>query len=92
MFTKRYLTETQAPESADTLSQDSTESRAEFNETYSLINKVVEEMPPQRRQIFQMSRNMQLSHDEIAARLGLSVRTVEKHIQLALKDIRKNLS
>ena len=49
-------------------------------------------MPPQRRQVFKMSRFQQRSSDEIARELGLSVRTVEKHIQLALQDIRKYLS
>jgi DNA-directed RNA polymerase specialized sigma24 family protein len=35
-----------------------------------------------------MSRFCSLSNDEIAHLLGLSVRTVEKHIQLALQDLR----
>ena len=33
-----------------------------------------------------------LSNLEIARRLGLSVRTVEKHIELALSDLRKGLT
>lgn len=38
-----------------------------------------------------MSRTDGLSDAEIAARLGLSVRTVNKHIELALRDIRRKL-
>lgn len=38
-----------------------------------------------------MSRKEGLSDAEIAERLGLSVRTVNKHIELALKDIRRKL-
>ena len=49
-------------------------------------------MPDQRKQIFKMSRFQSMPNDRIASELGLSVRTVEKHIQLALKDIRKYLS
>lgn len=48
-------------------------------------------MPPQRRTIYQMSREQFLSNDEIAKTLGLSKRTVEKHISLALATIKKNL-
>ena len=73
-------------------SQEMTEFNAEYTEANSLIRKLVNDMPPQRRQIFQMSRFQQLSHEEIARELNLSVRTVEKHIQLALKDLRKYLS
>ncbi len=69
-----------------------TEYKAEYGETHSRIARAVEAMPPQRKQIFQMSRYQQLSHEEIARQLGLSVRTVEKHIQLALQDIRQHLN
>lgn len=66
--------------------------QTEYIETNGRIRQIVEGMPDQRREIFQLSRYGQLSHSEIAERMGLSVRTVEKHIQLALQDIRKNLS
>ena len=41
--------------------------------------------------IFKMNRFEHLSPSEIARRLGLSTRTVEKHIELALKTIRGTL-
>lgn len=53
------------------------------------IDAVIEDLPTQRRKIFIMSRKEGLSNKEIAAELGLSVRTVEVHISLALKTIRK---
>ena len=56
------------------------------------LRKDIEAMPPQRRLIFKMSRYENLSNLEIAIRLNLSVRTVEKHIQLALKDLRRSMS
>ena len=48
-------------------------------------------MPERRREIFNMSRHQRLSNAEIAKKLGISVRTVEKHIENALSDIRKSL-
>ena len=45
-------------------------------------------MPPQRRTIFALSRQENLSRQEIARRLGVSVRTVDKHLELALREIR----
>ena len=62
-----------------------------FNETEMLINSGIARMPAQRRQIFVMSRYRNMSNKEIADCLNLSVRTVEKHIQLALKDLRESL-
>ena len=38
-----------------------------------------------------MSRRQFLTNDEIASKLGLSKRTVEKHISLALATIRDRL-
>lgn len=56
------------------------------------IVKVISKMPQRRREIFNMSRSEKLSNQEIACRLGLSIRTVEKHIENALTDIRKHIN
>ena len=53
-----------------------------------LIRLTVEQMPPQRRRIFRMSREQGLSNDDIALKLGISKKTVENNITLALKDLR----
>jgi RNA polymerase sigma-70 factor (ECF subfamily) len=53
----------------------------------SLIDKVVEELPPQRKLIYKLSRESGLSYREIAQQLNLSERTVEAHIRLALKTL-----
>ena len=55
------------------------------------VSEIVENMPEQRKQIYLMSREKFMSNKEIAEKLNLSVRTVERHILLSLKDIRKNL-
>lgn len=63
-----------------------------FVETNARLHSDIESMPPQRRTIFKMSRYENLSNIEIAIRLNLSVRTVEKHIELALRDLRRSMS
>ena len=62
---------------------------AELNE---LLIQNISKMPPQRQLIFRMSRCEHLSNREIAERLGLSVRSVDKHIELALKDLHNSIS
>jgi RNA polymerase sigma-70 factor (ECF subfamily) len=55
------------------------------------INDVVSTLPPQQQKIFRLSRNSNFSHEEIAGKLDLSVRTVENQIYRTLKVIRKHL-
>lgn len=54
-----------------------------------LVSTAVSKMPPQRKQIYRMSRIEGVSNDEIATRLSISKRTVENHLTQALADIRK---
>jgi RNA polymerase sigma-70 factor, Bacteroides expansion family 1 len=51
----------------------------------------VSTMPPQRKTVYELSRRKGYSNDEIATRLGISKKTVENHLNLALKEIRKTL-
>ena len=54
-----------------------------------LIKLTLDNMPEQRRKVFSMSRHRGLSNQEIADNLQLSVRTVERHIYLALQELKK---
>lgn len=71
---------------------DDTEENLDYEELQHAIRHAIESIPPRRREIFKMSRFQHLSAKEIADITGLSVRTVEKHIELALRDLRGKLS
>lgn len=60
-----------------------------YKESFESVANCVSAMPEQRKKIFMMSRVEQLPNKEIAKLTNLSVRTVEKHLELALKDIKK---
>lgn len=70
---------------------DDLEEQLFTSELQALINHKVDQMPPQRRQIFRMSRTEGLSNEEIANRLNINKRTVENHLTVALADLRKIL-
>ncbi|MCS2568917.1 RNA polymerase sigma-70 factor [Bacteroides fragilis] len=60
-------------------------------ESELLIKLTIANMPEQRRKIFRMSRTQEKSNQEIADELDISIRTVERHIYLALIDLKKVL-
>ena len=69
-----------------------TEEKLDLAETAEQVETIVGKMPPQRQQIFRMSRFEHMPSREIAEQLNLSVRTVDKHLELALKELRKYLN
>jgi RNA polymerase sigma-70 factor (family 1) len=53
------------------------------------IDKGIRELPPMQKEIFIMSREEGLNHEEIAQRLNISKRTVEHQIYRALKILKQ---
>lgn len=53
-----------------------------------LLKKALAELPPKCREAFLLSRIGQLSYQEIASQLGISVKTVENQIGKALRMLR----
>lgn len=63
-----------------------------FQELDQTINRFIEELPEQTRQIFKMKRFEHKKNSEIAAELNISVKTVEAHMTKALSFLREGLS
>lgn len=55
------------------------------------IERLVNELPPRQKEVFYLSRHEQLSYKEIAERLDITPKTVERHINEALKYLKKNI-
>ncbi len=62
------------------------------NDLKDVLSKAMEKLTPRQRQVFEMSREKQMSHKEIADSLGISVNTVQEYISSSLKIIRTHLS
>lgn len=54
---------------------------------YSLIDKAIQQLPPQQQKVYLFSRHERLKHREIAERMGISTETVKKYMQLAIASI-----
>jgi RNA polymerase sigma-70 factor (ECF subfamily) len=63
----------------------------EAKELEAEIDRLIEDMPPQRKLVFKLSRKQHKTYKEIAEELGISEKTVERHINEALKYLRTNL-
>ena len=70
---------------------DDTKREVMLNYLKFIISRALEQLTPRQREIFEMSREAQLSHKEIAGELGISVNTVQEHISSSLKIIRTYL-
>lgn len=65
-----------------------TTSQINFSDLQKLIKEAVDKMPKQQQLVFRLSRTDGLLNEEIARKLGISKRTVEKHISNSLKIIK----
>lgn len=59
-----------------------------YQDLQGKIKNVMMRIPEKRRKVFELSRIKGLSHKEISRELGISTKTVENHIALALQDFR----
>jgi RNA polymerase sigma-70 factor (ECF subfamily) len=68
-----------------------TDDQVNFNELKSLIEREVQLLPKKMREVFELSRNQNLSHAEIASRLDMNDEAVKRQISRALVILRKKL-
>jgi RNA polymerase sigma-70 factor (family 1) len=57
-----------------------------------IVQREIDQLPAKMKQVFEMSRKENLSHAEIADKLGISPQTVKKQVNNALRILRVKLS
>lgn len=72
----------------ETLSSDN---EIDANEMERAIDRSIGMLPIKCKEVFLLSRKQGLKNREISEKLDLNIKTVEKHISRALKEIRENL-
>ena len=63
----------------------------QFNELNDRVHLLLNELTPRQKEIFQLSREEGLTHDEIAKKLDISVNTVKKHMANSLAFLKSNI-
>lgn len=66
-------------------------SHLDTDEFKKILNAAVDQLAPRCREIFLLSKFEELSNKEIAEQLGISVKTVESQMTIALKKLREYL-
>lgn len=61
-------------------------------ELREIINSAIERLPEKSRQIYIMAWEQNLSHKEIAEQMGITPKTVENHVGIALRKLRETLT
>ena len=70
---------------------ETAEKTLNLQETEARIQKAIDALPPKTKMVFTLSRFEELSYKEIAERLDISLKSVEKHMGIALQRLRENL-
>lgn len=68
-----------------------TDHKVRESQLKAIIEKEINALPKKMKEVFELSRNAQLSHAEIAEKLGITEQSVRSHIKNALKILRRRL-
>lgn len=75
----------------DRLQTPSEYGNIEHRELLSYVNSIVDGFSEKCKVVYKLSRDEQLSHKEIATKLDISPKTVENHLNKALRQLRISL-
>ena len=70
---------------------NSTEEKVLLDDLEGALQEAIGKLPAKRQQIFKLHRQENLSIKQVASQLGISEKTVEKHITKALQRLREKL-
>lgn len=62
-----------------------------FTELNEKVQTILDKLTPRQKEIFQLSRERGLTHDEIAKKLNISVNTVKKHMTNTLTLLKSKM-
>ena len=63
----------------------------EYNELKEKVDSLINRLSPRQQEIFRLSREAGLTHNEIAKKLNISENTVKNHLVSLLKFIKSNI-
>lgn len=75
-------------EQQELLVEDCAETSRIMQEFHVLLEKAIDSLPEQRRQIFLMSRRKGMTYKEIGKLVGISPHTVQSHVSTSMNSIR----
>lgn len=70
---------------------DSTNQDIAAAELSNLLNAAISKLPPKCKEVYLLSRDENLTNKEISERLGISVKTVENQMTIALRKLKETL-
>jgi len=62
-----------------------------FQDLMVKVNQSIDNLPPKRQEIFKLSRLSGLSYKEISKKLDITEKTIETHMRLAFKDLKREI-
>lgn len=73
------------------ISDEQADTRTVSRELQKALQDGLEQLSPQRRLVFELRKEQELSHQEIALRLNISPKTVENHLAAAVSSLKAHL-
>ena len=92
-----YIRDRKKDCSLDVLSEDSVfslngqEDDLNYNEMEGMVMELIEKLPKVQKEVFKLNKLNGMNSAQIAIQMKLSKRTIEHHIYLASKSLKKNL-